>query len=79
MESCADDMGDMAKHVRHAYMRENRDKVIAHEVKRIMVAEVAAATSGSTPRWSMRGPFTMPPPTPNMPAMTPAPEHIRGY
>ena len=33
----------------------------------IMVAEVAAATSGSTPISSISGPFTMPPPTPNMP------------
>jgi hypothetical protein len=36
----------------------------------IMVALVAAATSGNTPISSIRGPFTMPPPTPNMPAGT---------
>jgi hypothetical protein len=36
----------------------------------IMVALVAAATSGSTPISSISGPFTMPPPTPNMPVET---------
>ncbi len=43
-----------------------------------MVALVAAATSGRTPISSMRGPFTMPPPTPNMPAMRPASEDSAG-
>ena len=36
----------------------------------IMVAEVAAATSGSTPISSISGPLMMPPPTPNMPVST---------
>jgi hypothetical protein len=51
----------------------------APAVKRIMVAEVAAATSASTPRLSSSGALTMPPPTPNMPATTPAPLHSIGY
>jgi hypothetical protein len=50
----------------------------AQEVTRIMVAEVAATVSGSTPRCNIRGPLTIPPPTPNMPAIRPANEHITG-
>jgi hypothetical protein len=43
---------------------DQQERALAHM---IMVALVAAATSGSTPISSISGPFTMPPPTPNMP------------
>jgi len=48
-------------------------------VKNIITAVVAAATAGWTPISSIRGPFTIPPPIPNMPAQNPANIHIMGY
>ena len=39
---------------------------------RTMVADVAVAVPGCTPMDNMMGPFTMPPPTPNVPAIRPA-------
>eukprot|EP00983_Pelagomonas_calceolata_P086987 1156864-Pelagomonas_calceolata.AAC.8 len=48
------------------------------DVARIMVALEAVATSGLTPRASMRGPLMMPPPTPHTPATTPAALQNRG-
>ena len=41
--------------------------VAATEVNIIITAQVADATSGCTPICSIKGPFTMPPPTPNIP------------
>ena len=49
------------------------------EVKRIMIADVADVTGANTFISSMSGPFTIPPPTPNIPAARPAVEQIRGY
>ena len=49
--------------------------VVDDDVKSIMKAAVAAETSGSMPSSSMRGCMTIPPPTPSMPARTPATTH----
>mmetsp|Transcript_79231 Transcript_79231/g.183867 ORF Transcript_79231/g.183867 Transcript_79231/m.183867 type:complete len:215 (+) Transcript_79231:264-908(+) len=56
-----------------------KDTQAAEVVKRIIVAAVAAATSGSMPISSMSGPLTMPPPTPKRPANTPAIVQTSGY
>ena len=48
------------------------------EVKRIMVADVAEVTGAYTFISSIKGPFTIPPPTPNIPAARPAVEQMRG-
>ena len=56
-----------------------KEIVAVRLVNKIIVAEVAAATSGCTPIINMSGPFTIPPPTPNIPANNPAVEHMSGY
>ena len=60
--------GYWVSHVRlaHALNRGN-DHAARPLSHMIMVALVAAATSGATPISSISGPLTMPPPTPNMP------------
>mmetsp|Transcript_94123 Transcript_94123/g.141022 ORF Transcript_94123/g.141022 Transcript_94123/m.141022 type:complete len:103 (+) Transcript_94123:318-626(+) len=55
------------------------DVVAVKLVKRIMHADDADATAGWTSIASIKGPFTMPPPTPNMPAKKPAKQHMKGY
>ncbi len=40
-------------------------------VKRIIQAAVAEVTAGCTPKASIRGPLTIPPPNPNIPAIKP--------
>ena len=42
------------------------------EWRRTIVADVAVAVAGCAPTANSMGPFTMPPPTPNVPAMRPA-------
>lgn len=56
-----------------------KDTQAAEVVKKIMVAAVAAATDGFTPISSIKGPLTMPPPTPKRPAKTPARVQMSGY
>eukprot|EP00470_Lotharella_oceanica_P013660 CAMPEP_0170192084 /NCGR_PEP_ID=MMETSP0040_2-20121228/53262_1 /TAXON_ID=641309 /ORGANISM="Lotharella oceanica, Strain CCMP622" /LENGTH=116 /DNA_ID=CAMNT_0010440333 /DNA_START=240 /DNA_END=590 /DNA_ORIENTATION=+ len=55
------------------------DDVAAPVVKKIIVDDVATATSGSTPISSINGPLTIPPPIPKSPAKRPATAHIEGY
>ena len=59
-------------------MSEKR-RLAEEAVKNIIKPAVAWVTSGKTPISFIRGPLTIPPPTPNIPAKSPAVEQTRGY